>query len=192
MKWCFKLCATQSPAAADLVPFPCKQQQALQGQKALGFPMGARTSVLFPAQGTSRYVKPLLPSEAACSSLKNTCPLCVNPCPSVCRALSALLYPRLPCVPHAQLVVPSDDVQVERPWLFQVLLTMFRRVKCSDFQNSSAEMSNKQQKTSTSTGGTPWCRVYQGWTSGCTVSLCSIHFTISAGNWGTACEEEQG
>ena len=113
----------QAPLGAYM-PFACKQQRALQGLKALGLPMEPRTSVLFPALGASPYVEPLLPRGAACSSLKSTCPLSVNPCPSVCRALSALINPRLPRVSHAQLVVSSDDVQVERPWLFQVLLTV--------------------------------------------------------------------
>lgn len=109
-------------------PFASKQQHELQGHKVLELPKEPRTSVLFPALGASPYVEPLLPFGAACSSLKSTCPPYVNPCPSVCRAPSALINPRLPCVSHAQLVMPSDDVKVERPWLFQVLLTLCRGV----------------------------------------------------------------
>lgn len=73
-------------------------------------------------------MEPLLPSGAASSSLNSTFPLYVRPYPSACKALPALINPRLPCVFHVQLVVLSDDVQVERPWLFQAPLTVFRVV----------------------------------------------------------------
>jgi len=72
-------------------PSACKQQHALQGHKALGLPVEPRTSILYLALGAFPFVEPFLPSEPAFSSLKSTCPLYVNPCPSVHRALSLSL-----------------------------------------------------------------------------------------------------